>query len=333
MVPGRPLVKRHTGNVEAYHLYLKGRHSLLRATPELLVKGKEYLEQAITLEPNYAVAYAGLAEFYLRAAFVGFMVPKEAFDKVRWAAMEALSRDETLAEAHSALGAVMGSGEFDWLGAEREFRRALELNPASSLVQAHFAVFFLRPTGRLEEAVWQAQQAVELDPLSASLNGELAYLYYLTGQHDLAIEQIRRTIEMDPSYFPPHLVLAITYGCIGRWDPAIAAAQKACELSGRSPIALGVLAREYGRAGRRGEAQTLLEELMARRRTAYALPVALVAAHLSLGDVQQAIEWAETGVEERDVLVVCGLKSDPGYADLRRHPHYQALLRKINLQD
>jgi tetratricopeptide (TPR) repeat protein len=327
----RPLVKRHTENVEAYHLFLRGRHCIYRMTPESLAKGKEYLEQAITLDPDYALAYAGMAEFYLVSAYWGFMDPKEALPKAKSAAMEALSRDDTLAEAHATLGVARGVSDFDWAGAERGFRRALELNPASPIVRYHYGLWFLKATGRLDEASLQLQRAVELDPLSASYNTALAYLYYARGQYDPAIAQHQRAMDLDPGWYVPHWLLAIAYERMGRLEEAIGEAQKACELSGRNAPTLGILGLACGLAGRRSEARAVLEELTTQRRTTYVPPYAMAAVYRGLGEVDQALEWLEKGVEERDMIIVSGLKSEPRYMLLRGHPRYQALLRKMNL--
>ena len=328
----RPLVKRPTENLEAYQLFLRGRHCLLRMTPESVTKGKEYLEQSIALDPNYALAHAGMAEYYFASAYYGFMDPREALPKSRLAAMEAIRRDDTLAEAHAMLGVVLGTGDFDWVGADREFQRALELNPASPYVRYHYAMNFLRPIGQLDEALAQLQPAVELDPLSVLYNSVLAYLHYVTGQSDVAIAQYQRTMDLDPGWYFPHWLLAIAYEYLGRLEEAIANAQKACELSGRSAATLGILGLAYGLAGRRSEAQALLEELMAQRRTTHVPPMAIAAVYRGLGDVDQALEWLEKGVEERDLSVVTGLKSEPRYILLHGHPRYQALLRKMNLE-
>jgi serine/threonine protein kinase/Tfp pilus assembly protein PilF len=327
----RPLVKRHTENVEAYHLFLRGRHCITRATQESLPKGIEYLEQAIALDPNYALAYAGMAEFYFVSAFWGFMEPKEALPKAKSAAMEALRLDTTLAEAHSTLGVVLGTGDFDWAGAEREFQRSLELNPASPIVRYHYGLWFLRSIGRLDEALPQLRRAVELDPLSVFYNTLLAYLYYAKGQHDLAIAQHQRAMDLDPGWYFPHWLLAIAYEHMGRLEEAVAEAQKACELSGRNAATLGILGLAYGLAGRQGDARALLEELMARRGTTYVQPFAIAAVYRGLGEVDQALEWLEKGVDERDPITVGGLKLEPRYIIMRGHPRYQALLRKMNL--
>ncbi len=328
----RPLVKRHTENVEAYHLFLRGRHCMLRMTPESMTKGKEYLEQAIALDPNYALAYVGMAEFYAVSSFWGFMTPMAGLPKSKAAAMEALSRDDTLAEAHALSGMARGVGDFEWAGAEQEFRRALELNPASPIVSYHYAAWFLRPMGRLEEATTQLQRAVELDPLSPLYNALVAYLYYARGECEPAIEQCQRAMDLDPGWYFPHWLLAIAYEHKGRIEEAIAAAQSACELSGRNAPTLGILGLAYGLADRPGEARALLEELIARRRTAYVPPWAVAAIYRGLKEVDLALEWLEKGVEERDMIVVTGLKSDPRYIPIHGHPRYQALLRKMNLE-
>jgi serine/threonine-protein kinase len=328
----RPFVKSRTDNVEAYHLFLRGRHCVRRVMPESLAKGREYLEQAIALDPDYALAYAGMAEYYSASAFWGLKDPKDALPRIKSAAMEALSRDNTLPDGHAALGIAKGIGDFDWVGAEQEFRRAIELNPASPNVRFAYGFYCLRPIGRLDEAMVQQQRAVELDPLSPMYNTFLGYLSYVSGQHDLGIAQQRRVMDLDPGWYVPHWLLAIAYAHVGRNDEAIAAAEKACELSGRNAPTLGVLGLAYGRAGRRSDAQALLEELTTQRRTTYVPPYAMAAIYRGLGEVAQALEWLEKGVDGRDMVMVNALKTEPGYDPLRSHPAFQALLRKMNLE-
>ncbi len=332
LVSDRPLVKRYTENLEAYNLFLRGRHCVFRMTAEALAKGKEYLEQAIALDPDYALAYAGMAEYYWTSAFWGFRDPKQFLPKAKSAAMEAASRDDTLAEAHALSGILRGTVDFDWVGAEQEFRRALELNPASPIVRYWYGFFFLRSMGRLDEASSELRRAVDLDPLSAMFNTLLAYLYYARGQHDLAIAQYRRAMDLEPSWYLPHWLLAIQYEHMGMFEEAIASAQKACELSGRNAPAVGILALAYGLAGRPSEARALLEELTTLRRTTYVPPFAMAAVYRGLGEMDQALEWLEKGVEERDLIVVTGLRSEPRYIPFYGHPRYQALLRKMNLE-
>ena len=336
LVPGRPLVKRPTENLDAYSLFLRGRDCISRATPEWLAKGRECVEQAIALDPSYALAYIGLANYFGVSAVAGFMAGSEAFPRIKSAALTALKLDDTLAEAHAILGAARGMGDFDWAGAERGFQRALELNPASPIVHFHYGANCLRPLGRLDEAVSEVRRALELDPLSMVYNPVLGQLYGVAGQHDLAIAQLRHSMELDPSSYVPHVWLARVYGRMGRLEEAIAAAEKACQLSGRNSATMGVLARAYGRAGRRDEARALLEELTIRRRTTYVPPVAMMMAHAGLREFGHVLEWLEKAIEERDVNIIMNLKSDPGTGPIhwiiRWHPRFRAALRTMNLK-
>ena len=179
----RPLVKRYTENLAAYDLCLKARYHLLKMTQEGREAGRRYCEQAIALDPNYALAYVVLAESYLWSAFWGSTDPREAFARAKSAALEALRLDDTIADAHSALGTVLGSGEFDWHGAEREFSRALELSPSSAAVRYDYAwcyaMWFLYPLGRVEQALTEMRRALELDPLDPFYNTLLGYLLRL----------------------------------------------------------------------------------------------------------------------------------------------------------
>jgi len=329
----RPLVRRHTESMEAYHLFLRGRHSVLRMTPESLAKGKEYLEQAIAIDPEYALAYAGIAEFCFFSSLWSFKQPKEDLLQAKSAAMEALRHDSTLAEAHAMLGIVLGIYDFNWEGAEREFRRALELNPASPIVRYSYGFWLLRPTGRPDEALLHVQEAVKLDPLSPNYNAWQGVVYNSTGRHDLAIAQYLRAIELDPSLWRPHWLLAMAYGQTRRFEDSIAEARKACELSGRNAPTLGTLGMAYGFAGRRAEAEAILEQLIVRGQTDYVSPFAMTLVYTGLQEWDLVLEWLEKGVAERDVLAVSIVKSEPQLLSaVLGRPRYQALLRRMNLE-
>jgi tetratricopeptide (TPR) repeat protein len=304
---------------------------VLRQTLESLEKGREYLEQAIAVDPDYALAHAGMAEYYFLSACWGDTGPTEVLPKVKAAAMEALGRDDMLAEAHAILGVARGIGDFDWAGAEPEIIRAVELNPASPTIRLFHGFWFLRPVGRVDEALSQAQRAVELDPLSALCNNVLAYMYYVTGQHEEAIAQYQRAMDLDPGWYFPHFLLAIAYQHMERVEEGLSEARKACELSGRNALTLGVLGLGHGLAGQASEARAVLEALMNQRRTAYVSPWAIAVACRGVGEMGQTLQWLERGVEEHDIIEVTGLKSDPRYAMLHGHPRYQAMLRKMNL--
>jgi len=332
----RPLVKRYTENLAAYDLCLKARYHLLKMTREGLEAGRRYCEQAIALDPNYALAYVMLAESYLWSAFWGSTHPREAFSRAKSAALEALRLDDTIADAHSALGTVLGSGEFDWHGAEREFSRAMELNPSSAAIRYDYAwcyaMWFLYPLGRVEQALTEMRRALELDPLDPFYNSLLGYLLHSTGQFEPAVAQLQHAIDLDPTFFFPYWFLSSVYALKGQLEEAIAAGEKANELSGRHALTLGALGACYGRAGRAAEARQILEELTARRRSTYVPSTALAWAHVGVGELDESLEWTARGVEERDPTVVTALKSAPIFGRSRSHPVFQALLRKMNLE-
>ena len=328
----RPLVKRHTEDLAAYDLCLKARYHFIKLTQEGREVGRRYCEQAIALDPTYARAHVVLAESLLLNAYWGFTDPREALPRAKAAALEAIRLDETIAEAHGVLGAVLGVGEFDWQGAERELVRGLELNPSSAVVRFYYAMWFLRVVGRVGQALTEMHRALELDPLDVYYNALFGYLLHANRQFDPALAQLQRTIEMHPTSWFPYWALSIPCALHGRFDEAIAAAEKANELSGRNALAMGMLGRAYALAGRTAEARQLLEELMARRRATYVPACSIAFIHRGLGDLEDWVEWIAKGIEERDQNSIVALKTEPSYDAMRPHPAYQALLRKMNLE-
>jgi TolB-like protein/predicted RNase H-related nuclease YkuK (DUF458 family) len=327
----RPLVKRYTENLAAYDLCLKGRYIASRMTPESLEVGRRHYEQAIALDPNYVPGYVRLAESYLWGAVWGFTHPLKAFPRAKSAALEAIRLDDTVAEAHSVLGGVLGVGEYDWPGAEREHRRALELNPSVSDVRYFYANWYLMSLGRPEQALTENRRALELNPLDPLHAAHAGYCLHALRQFEPAIAQLQHAIDLDPTFFFSYWLLSITYALIGRSDEAIAAAEKARELSG-GPLTAGLLGRCYALAGRTAEARQLLEELEVRRRTSYVPPSAIGMIYRGLGDLEQGLEWYVRSVEEHDVLVAASLRVEPGFDEFRSHPAYETLLRKMNME-
>jgi tetratricopeptide (TPR) repeat protein len=237
----------------------------------------------------------------------------------------------TVAYMSPALGLVLGAGEFDWKEAEREFSRALQLNPSSAIARYYYAMWFLRALGRLEQASIEMGRALELNPLDPFYVSLWGYFLHVTRQFDQAIARQRRAIELNSTFFLPYWMLTITYAVNGRVDEAIAAAEKANELSGRNSMTLGMLGRAYGLAGRSAEARHLLEELKARRRLTYVPPSSIAFVLRGLGELDEAMEWLARGVEERDQNAVCSLNTEPGYDTVRSQPAFQALLRTMKL--
>jgi serine/threonine protein kinase/Flp pilus assembly protein TadD len=328
----RPLVKRYTENLAAYDLCLKARYHVVKLTQEGREAGRRYCEQAIALDPNYAPAYVVLYEIHWWSSYWGFLDPREFVPRAKSAALEAVRLDDTMAEAHSALGGVLASGEFDWPGAEREFRRALELNPSSTVARYYYTQWFLLPLRRVEQALAEIRKGLELDPLDPLYNTMLGYLLHASRQFEEAIAQYRYTIDLDPTFFFPYWLLSVTCALSGRLDEAIATAEKAKELSGGNALTLGLLGRAYALVGRTAEARQLLAELEARCRSSHAPPSSIAMIHRGLGNLEKALEWWVRGIEEHDLLLVTSLRTEPGYDPLRSHPLYPALLRKMNLE-
>jgi serine/threonine protein kinase/Tfp pilus assembly protein PilF len=325
-----PLVRRHTENVEAYSLYLKARHHSLKLTPEGLSKGREYCEQAIAIDPGYALAWFGLADFYSILSYFGYMRPKVAHEQSRQAALKALELDETLPQAHAMI-ATLRAGEYDWKGSEREFARALEIDPEPLDVRYLYNYFYLAPMRRLDEAIAGARRVLEQDPLSPIKQVHLGIYYYNTQQWDCAIKQYLNAIELDPHYYVAHQTLGAVYTQIGKLDDAIQAFETSMQLTERSSVTLGFLGMAYARAGRTGEARKLLEELHERVQKTYVSPSSLSNIYVGLGEIDKAFDWLGKAVDEQDGLIL-HFAVAPYFDPLRSHPRYRTLLRKMNLE-
>jgi len=245
--------------------------------------------------------------------------------------MRALELDELLPEAHMMM-AVLQTSDYNWKGAEREFRRALELDPESEDVWLNYDWYYLVPMRRLDEAVAASRRLLELDPLSPFLQWRLGYRYYLTRQWDRAIEQFHNALELDPHCLWAHGFFGFVCLQAGKLKEAIRAFETVAQLIGRSPLALAMLGTACARAGRLGEAQKLLEELDELAQKTYVPAFTFGYIYPALGEIDKGFDWLEKAVDERDGLIL-HLHIDPSHDSLRSHPRYPALLRKMNLVD
>ncbi len=327
---GPPLVKRFTENLEAYNLYLKGRFALYKMTREGLDESRRLFEDAIRLDPNYALAHDGLAHCYYSEGFLGFVAPKEAMPKAKAAVRRAIELDESVAEAHATLGVILALYDWDWAGAERELVRSVELNGASPVSRDVYAFYYLRPVCRLEEAVSQTQQALSLDPLSILFRVHLGFLYYLQHQHEHSIAQFRKVLEMNPQYYLAHAMMGQVYTQAGQCDEALGCYAKAREADAGSKFVASLEAMNLAVAGRRAEAQALLEDIIRRSENDYISSVSIAYVYTALGETDRAFEYLDRAVQDRDPNIL-GLKSNPIFERLRTDPRYQALLIKMRL--
>jgi serine/threonine-protein kinase len=325
----KQLIKRDTTNAEAYQLYLKGRYHLNRLTDEGFMKGRDYFQQAIDRDPNYALAYVGLADAYTMLSGFNVLSPKDAYPRAKEAAMKALGLDDKLAEAHTSLGAVKFFYDWDWASAEREFRRAIEINPGYSDAHQMYS-YHLSAVGRLDEALAEMRRAQELDPLSIAKIAGMGEIFNHKRQYDQAIEQYQKALEMDPNSGFVHWALGNVYVQKGMYAEAIAEYQKAIPLSGDSPDEPAALGYAYALSGKRHEAQELIDELKERSKRRYISPTVIAFIYAGLGEKDQAFALLDKAYDERDSILVL-LKVEPAFNNLRSDPRFAELMRRVGL--
>jgi tetratricopeptide (TPR) repeat protein/DNA-binding winged helix-turn-helix (wHTH) protein len=321
------LAKRGTESIEAYQAFRKGRYFWNRFTEEGGRRSIEYYLQAIEIDPRYAAAYAAMADSYIALGL--FVLPAlEAFPQAKDYAEQALKLDGRLAEAHAALGSVKFYYEWDWEGAERHIRAAAEINPGYVEAYPCF-MHFQAAMGQSEEAIVFIQRALRSDPDSVWLNAELGCAKYYAGQYGEAIAQCQAALELDPHYLITLYNLGRACAQIGRYSEALEALEAARTVDS-APVLLAEAGYVHARAGRRGEAEKLLDELksLRRQRQRYVDPYPIAWILCALGDHEGALEWLETALEERSPWLPF-LKAEPKFDPLRSNQRFQELLRQV----
>jgi TolB-like protein/Tfp pilus assembly protein PilF/tRNA A-37 threonylcarbamoyl transferase component Bud32 len=318
-------------NPGAYEEYLKGRYEYNRRTAESLQLAIEHFARATELDPTYAPPYAALADCYNQfgTLMLGTKSPREFRPRAVTAAIRALQIDPASAEAHAALGYAR---HYDWQfdEAEREFKRAIELNPSYAFARIWYANL-LMSRDRMDEALEQVYAAREIDPFSLIINTNLGWILSAAGRPEDAIAHLTRTLELDSTYFHAHWRLADALMDVGRYPEAYAHAQRTVALSGRAPLTLGLLAGVTKALGRTDEVRAILAELLERARTGYVPPPTIASVHLLLGDVDGAMPWVERAFEERANWVVY-VTSPSAAGPLQRDPRFQALVARSGLR-
>jgi DNA-binding winged helix-turn-helix (wHTH) protein/TolB-like protein/tetratricopeptide (TPR) repeat protein len=323
------LVRHHTDNIEAYQLFMKGRYFMTQRNLESIQKGIGYIQKAITIDQNYALAYAGLSQAYLLLPITSDVPSKEILPVARQAIMKALEIDDTLADAHVSLAGIKYWMEWDWKGSEEDCKRAIELNPNHP--GAHFRyAHVLSSIGQHTEAIEQARRALEIDPVSPLTNLFLGQFLYQARQYDQAIEPLRNALEIAPNDWLARLNLGKVYVQQRKYGEAIAEFQRAREFSGTNTETIAVMGHALAVSGKRSEAQRVLDELKGMSKQRYVPPYNIAIVYVGLGEKQQALAWLEKAYEDRDVRLVF-LNVEPKWDALRAEERFTDLIRRMGL--
>ncbi|PYI85655.1 MAG: hypothetical protein DMF09_04425 [Verrucomicrobia bacterium] len=317
-----------TENTQAYELYLKGRFFWNKRTGADLRKAIEYFNQAIAKDPNYALAYAGLADSYLLLSAFGAASPSDSLPQAKAAAKRALEIDDTSAEAHTSLGQILLFYDFDFAGSTREFKRAITLNP--NYATAHHWYGSGPPTclGEFDRGIAELKRAQQLDPLSLIINADLGGAFVAARRYDEAITQLRKTIEMDPRFYFAHWNLGEALELKGQLPEAIAEYKKAAELD-EDPFVLALVGQADAKLGQRDEAIKILSQLERLATKRYVANYSFALMHMALGEKAKAIDWLERAYRDRSGPEIVGIKVDPMLDPLHGDPRFEALVQKV----
>jgi TolB-like protein/Tfp pilus assembly protein PilF len=321
------LVKPATDDLEAYTLYLKGRHFWNRRTEQTLWQGLEYFQRAIARDPSFAQAHAGVADTYAILGFYSALPPTEAFPKAKAAALQALANDPALAEAHPALAYVYMYHDWDWAAAEKEFVTAIALNPGYATAHQWYGNF-MAVLGRFDESAAAFGKAIALDPLSPLKQAALGWSHYFARRYEEAAAECRRALELDPGYWVAHLWLGIALEELGAPEEAIREFEEALRLSGRNVAGLGFLGHALAIAGRLPEARQVIQDLIHLGAERYVSPYDIGVIHLGLGESDAALQWLERAYAERDHQMTF-LLVDPRLDVVRTSPRFVSLMGKM----
>jgi TolB-like protein len=322
--------KRYTENMEAYTLYLKGIYFLRMYTPDGFKKAVEFFQAALQKDPDYALAYAGLAEVFYPSAFWGNVPPREAYPKTKEFAQKALEKDDSIGDAHAALGLVYSFYEWNWQEAERTLKRALELNPNSSIAHMSYS-WHLTITRRYEEAVAEARKAQALDPLSALINAHMGFALFWARKFDEAVEELEASLSITPNFFLSHYYLSLCRSAKFQLEEAIRENEKAVQLSGEAPFPTLMLASYYFEMGKTEQGEKLFKALKERAKHDYLPPMGFSVIHLLRGERDQVFEWFNKALDERDSFLPWCLNFPIEKYSVPDEPRFNALLKKAGL--
>ena len=323
-----PKVDRYTDDLDAYHLFLQGRHFQFDRPRGWIGKALRRYEHALEKDPSYPLAYAGVAQVHVISGFYGFLPPKAAFSRARAAVDRAIEGGPDVAESHVSLGMIRLIFDWDWEAADRAFLRAIELDPSNPFPHSWYGMS-LSATGQGAEARREALEARELDPLSPYSASIAGAVHFFSGDHEQAIRLAREVLDRVPGYALAHFVYLSACGPLSRHEEAVAHAEESVGLTGRAPFYLGMLGQAYAHAGRRTDAETVLEELRSRHDREYVPTLTLALVAMALGDADAACAWLEQEHRDRGILL-WAMNGAGWFDDFRADPRFQALLRRMN---
>jgi len=322
--------RRPTENLTAYNLYLQGRYHLSQRTEEGLRKAIEFFDKVIVEDPRYAQAYSGLADAYELLGHYGALAPAEVWTKSASNAAWAVLQNENSAEAHTSLAHVKCTQDWDWLGAEQEFKRALQLDPRYPTAHHWYAVSCLAPMARLNEALDEMLLAQALDPVSLIIARDVAVIHYYKREFEVALDHCDHTIALNPHFAPAYWTLGLIQEQIGDFDESIAAFQRAIQLTPHSPRMRAALSRSFAMCGRHKEAQEILLELQKLSEQRYVSPFELASVNFALGQADVGFDWLKKAFQDRCFELI-SIKVDPRFDSIKKDPRFASLHRQLGL--
>jgi TolB-like protein/Flp pilus assembly protein TadD len=326
------ITKKYTDNNEAYQLYMRGRYSFAKRTKDEMLKAVEYFRQAIKLDPKFALAYARIAETYASMPAYPYLSPKEAFPQAKAAAQQALELDPTLAETHTFMAYSLVIYDWNWVEAERSFKRAIELDPNNSAAHFRYGQIYLASLGRMDEAVVEINRGLDLEPLDINMGVTIAWAYLGAGQFDKALDHAKKTYDLEPTHPLGRWMLSQAYINKGMYAEAISLTEQSLHDDPKNQFALRDAGIAYAKAGRRDKAEEMIARFREMARTQYVPTCRIAAIYAALDDKDRAFEELNKAIEARD-WEIHRLKVDPYWIPLRNEARFKELLKRINLPE
>ncbi|MEO7659674.1 MAG: tetratricopeptide repeat protein [Pyrinomonadaceae bacterium] len=326
------VTKKYTDNNEAYQLYLRGRYSFAKRTKIDMLAAIEYFQQAIKLDPKFALAYARISETYGSMPAYPYLSPKEAFPQAKIAAQKALELDPTLAEAHTFLAYSLAIYDWNWTEAERSFKRAIELDPNNSSAHFRYGQIYLAPTGRIDEGIAEIKRGLDLEPLDINMGATLAWAYFVVGQNDKALDQARKTYDLEPSHPIGRWIMIQAFTQKQMYAEAISLALQWLQTEPTNQFAIREAGIAYAKSGRQDKSEEMIGKFREMARTQYVPTCRIAAIYVALGDKDKAFVELNNGLEARD-WEFYRLKADTYWDPIRDDPRFKELLKRLNLPE